>query len=334
MNNGKELKIIYGLFLPFIILIIAGCPGAGPALKGSGTSDTKGLVPTAMKIVQEGLADLDPRVRTNAIEVVATTGRTDLMPQVAQLLTNEFVPVRFAAALAVGDMKYAPAKSSLNQLIKSADENTTLADAYALYKLGDITKFSIITSQLASKNMDVRANAALLLGKSGNKDAISLLQQVMEAKDSDDKVRFQAAESLARLGDESIYQKLWTMILNVNADVRLVGVLAMGALGTEQARGALTTKLSDPVIEVRLAAAEELGKLGYPTGEPEVLDVFTTNLTARMDPAAAERVNSLAALAIGQIKTPSLTKYLPVLLNNGSKFVKLAAAKAGLLCQQ
>ena len=335
MNVAKRIKITYGLFLPLIIFVflIVGCPGSGPGFSGRQTADSKILVPGALKIVQAGLVDMDPRIRTNAIEVAATTGRTDIMPQVEQMLTDAFIPVRFAAALAVGDTKYSPAKNRLNQILKASDENTALAVSYALYKLGDKTKFSIMTSQLANKDMNVRANAVLLLGKAGNKEAIGPLQLVMEAKDSDDKVRFEAAESLARLGDNSIYPKLWTMVLSINADIRVLGVLAMGALGTEQARGALTTQLSDPVLEVRLIAAEQLGKLGYPTGEPEVLEVFAKNLTAKMDAIAAERVNSLAALAIGQIKTPSLTKYLPILLNNDSKFVKLAAAKAVLLYQ-
>jgi HEAT repeat protein len=36
----------------------------------------------------------------------------------------------------------------------------------------------------------------------------------------------------------------------------------------------------------------------------------------------------MTALAIGQIGTPNLTRYLPDLMENESKFVRLAAAKA------
>jgi HEAT repeat protein len=35
-------------------------------------------------------------------------------------------------------------------------------------------------------------------------------------------------------------------------------------------------------------------------------------------------------MAIGQIRTPSLTKFLPELLKDESKFVRIAAAKAVL----
>jgi HEAT repeat protein len=333
--NTPQIHRYNGLFalLIFFGCCIGGCSGTKTPLFSMQGDSIENLAGQAVKIVQAALEDVDPQVRTNAVEVVATTGTVDLMPRVEQLLADEFVPVRFAAALAIGDTRYAPAKIRLNQLLKASDENTALAAAYALYKLGDETKFSIVAERLKSKDTNVRANAVLLLGKCGSENGIPLLWRAMEAKDSDDKVRLQAAESLARLGDEKIYPKLWTIVLNINADVRILGVLAMGALGTEQAKGAITTQLSDQVLEVRLVAAGQLGKLGDKTGEPEVLEVFTKNLTGGMDRQGAERVNSLAAEAIGQIKTPELTKYLPKLVKNESKLVKLAAARAVLLCQ-
>jgi HEAT repeat protein len=106
----------------------------------------------------------------------------------------------------------------------------------------------------------------------------------------------------------------------------------MGALGTEQAKGALITMLDDGVLEVRLAAAEQLGKFQDPIGEAKVLEVFTKNLAVGLDREGVERVNVLTALAIGQIGTKSLTKYLPQLLKDESKFVRIAAAKAALQC--
>jgi HEAT repeat protein len=56
------------------------------------------------------------------------------------------------------------------------------------------------------------------------------------------------------------------------------------------------------------------------------------NLTAGLDKEELERVNTLTALAIGQIGTASVTKFLPQLLKNESKFVRIAAAKAVIQC--
>jgi HEAT repeat protein len=111
-----------------------------------------------------------------------------------------------------------------------------------------------------------------------------------------------------------------------------MGVRAMGTLGGGKARDILITKLDDDILEVRLAAAEQLGRLRDKTGEPEVLDVFEKNLTAGLEDQALERANVLTAMAIGRICTPTLTKYLPGLMKNKSKSVRIAAAKAVFLC--
>jgi hypothetical protein len=161
---------------------------------------------------------------------------------------------------------------------------------------------------------------------------LNVLKSVQDDKYSGDKVRFQVLEARARLGDEEVLQRLWAVVYSAYADDRILGIRAIGALGTPRARDILVTKLDDAVLEVRLAAAEQLGKLGDKTGEPEVLEVFEKNLAAGPDKQASERVNVLAALAIGQIRTPALTKYLPPLLKNESKYVRIAAAKAVFQC--
>ena len=87
--------------------------------------------------------------------------------------------------------------------------------------------------------------------------------------------------------------------------------------------------LDDNVVEVRLAAAEQLGKtFKDPVGEPVVLDVLKKNLTAGFEPQARDRINIRTILAIGRIGTPSLTAYLPNFLKDPSKNVRMAAAMA------
>jgi hypothetical protein len=122
------------------------------------------------------------------------------------------------------------------------------------------------------------------------------------------------------------------MLISAYADVRVSGVRAMGMLGTRKSREALISMLDDPILEVRLAAAAQLGKYGDDLGEPEVLDVFEKNLMTGLDGEAITRVNVLTSLAIGQICTPNLIKFLPNLLKNESKYVRIAAAKAVLQC--
>jgi HEAT repeat protein len=105
----------------------------------------------------------------------------------------------------------------------------------------------------------------------------------------------------------------------------------MGIFGTRQARDALITMLDDDVLEVRLAAAAQLGRLGDISGESVVLSVFDKGYSVSLDTETNQRIYVLTALAIGQIRTPKLTKFLPQLLINESKFVRIAAAKAVFL---
>ncbi len=292
------------------------------------------LVPEATRIVREGLADENPLIRVNATETVAVTKQIKLMPKVRRMLKDEFVPVRFVAALAVGDLEYSLAKSPVSQLLKDENENVRIAAAYALSKLGSADSLKLFRNAIVSDDQTVRANAALLLGKSGDKSDLTrqALWWTLGRPDSSDKVIFQTAEAIAMLGDERIYPKLWTMLISKYADVRVIGIRAMGALGTVEAKHALIRMLDDDILEVRLAAAERLGMLEDTIGEPEVLDVFTKNLAAGLDKKALEQVNVRTALAIGRIGTQRLIKYLPRLLKDESKSVRIAAAMAVFQC--
>jgi len=317
----------------FLVFMVSGC---NESLQRTtvplNTTSIDELTPEAVRIIREGLADDNPQIRASAIEAAAAAKRVELMPQVQRLLKDEFVPVRFSAALAIGDIGYHLAKSEVAQSLKDQNENVRIAAAYAMAKLGSSDSPELLRKAIASSDQTVRANAAALLGRSGDKSALKPLDWAMRDKDSSDKVRFQAAEAIAMLGDERIYPKLWTMLISAYADDRVIGVRAMGALGTAQAKNALITMLGDDILEVRLAAAERLGMLGNSTGEPEVLDVFTKNLTAGLDKGGLERVNVLTALAIGRIGTDALTKFLPQLLKDESKLVRIAAARAVFQC--
>ncbi len=321
------------LLVTFLMIIVFGCgeflqttPGD---LKGTNLSVSWSK---ALRIIQDALMDNDPLVRVHAIEVVASTRQLKLMPQVQRLMQDNYVPVRFATALAVGDAEYSPAKRSLNKLLKDKDANVIVAAAYAMVKLGSAEHIQILHKATTESDLKVRANAVLLLGKSNDLSSVQLLWNTMQDKSSDDRTVYQSAEALAMLGDKRIFQRLWTMLISVYADVRLMGVRAMGKLKTPEAKNALIRMLDDDVLEVRLVAAEQLGLFRDPIGEPKVLEVFEKKLTNGMDLQAVERTNVLTALAIGQIRTPALKKFLPQMLRNDSKFVRIAAAKAVFQC--
>jgi HEAT repeat protein len=321
------------LLVTFLMITVFGC---GDTLQTT-PGDLKGTDLSvswseALRIIQDALMDNDPLVRARAIEVVASTRQLKLMPQVQRLMQDNSVLVRFATALAVGDAAYSPGKRSLNKLLKDKDANVVVAAAYAMGKLGSSEHLQILRKAATDSDQMVRANAVLLLGKSGDQGSLQLLWNTMQDKNSDDKVAYQSAEAIATLGDKRIFPRLWTMLISAYHDVRTMGVIAMGKLKTPEAKNALIRMLDDDVLEVRLVAAEQLGLFRDPIGESKVLEVFKKNLTNGMDLQAVERTNVLTALAIGQIRTPALKKFLPQMLQNNSKFVRIAAAKAVFQC--
>ena len=333
--QGPHRPLVRTTILGLAMLLVFGCeeatrppqspPPAAPSPVVSGD-----LPAQARQIVLDGLADVDPQIRANAVEVVASTRDMGLMPRVQGLLADRVVPVKFAAAVAVGDLAYAPARDQVGSLLNDPNPNVQLAAFYAISRLGQPELYQEICKAVASDDQTVRANAALLLGKSGRKEAMRFLYWALQRDDSSDMVVLQAAEAVAMLGDQRIYRKLWTSLISKYADDRVIGIRAMGALGTDEAKSAIITMLDDPVPEVRLAAAEQLGKLGDFGGEAEVLAVFEKNLMADMDAQGQQRTKTLAALAIGEISAERPAKYLPQLLQDPSKFVRLAAAKAVL----
>jgi len=331
-QTRKFKKIFPAIILVSIVIFPAlfnfSCEQSKKGLQGRDITAMTNTQSEAIQIIGQALADSDPLVRVNAIEVVATTRQLNFMPRVQQLLQDVSMPVRFAATLAIGDMEYSPAKNLINRSLKDPDNNVIIAASYAMTRLGYPGYIEVLHKSITDTNQTVRANAAMLLGKSGDRGSLKLLYWALQDTKSDDRVVYQTAEAIAMLGDESIYPKLWAMLLSAYADVRVIGIRAMGTLGTKKAEDALITMLDDDVLEVRLAAAEQLGKLNNKIGEPEVLDVFRKNLTNQMDQQSRGRVYLMTAMAIGQIGTPSLTKYLPDMMKNESKFVRLAAAKA------
>ncbi len=326
--------VLWAAFIACSVIFVPGCneslQGRNPSRFNAGGVES--LKPQASRIIEEALADADPRIRANAIEVVASTDQIRLMHKVQKLLKDDFVPVRFNAAVAVGDTEYLLAKETVRNLLKDSDVNVKIAAAYALGKLWVPKSFEVVRRALNSKDRTVRANATLLVGKIGDRRAREVLFRTLRSEDSDARVRLQAVEALAKLGDERAYAKLWAMLISAYADDRVMGIAGMGALGTAQAKNALITLLSDDVLEVRLAAAEQLGMLGDKVGEPVVLDVFNKNLTAGLEREDRERVYVRTALAIGQIGTGTVTRFLGRLLGDESRLVRIAAAKAVFQC--
>ncbi|MBL7215893.1 MAG: HEAT repeat domain-containing protein [Phycisphaerae bacterium] len=320
-----------------LCISLAGCEnnqlglGSAPAVNGLAAKPIvriQTLKPQALAILKKGLGHENAYIRGHAVEVVAASNCREMMPEILTRLQDSSTAVRFAAASAIGDMRCFGYEKQVEMLLDDANENVQIAAAYALVRLNQPVYHAKIRQATQHSDQTVRANAVLLLGKLGNRDDLDLLYGVLYDADSLDKVRLQTVESIARLGDERIYRsKLWALLISKYADDRVMGIRGMGALGTSEARNAILTMLQDDVLEVKLAAAEQLGQLGDPRGEEEVYRYFQSG----PDLNQATMANNMAIMAIGRIDSALFKAYLPDALASQSEYIRLLAAQSVLL---
>ena len=315
----------------FISFLYAGCTQEQariPAASPEKPLQVQLLKPRAVIILENGLKGQDPYLRTQAVEVAVETRQKDMLPLITKLTTDPVVPVRFSATVGLGDMRCFSCENLIHKSLNDPDVNVRIAAAYSLVKLNKPQYLQQLQAAAKSSNQTVRANAALLLGKLGNRDNIRLLYEVLGAKDSSDKVRIQAVESIARLGDEQMYRsKLWALQISKFADDRVIGIQGMGALNTTESRDAIATMLQDDVPEVRLAAAKQLAQLGDNRGEKLVLEYFQTSPNLN----EAGVANGMAVMAIGYLKSNQLNFFLTKALDSQSPHIQLVAAQSVLI---
>lgn len=329
----------YGIGMLMVMVALSGCldqsarsqqslsrnAASAAPLPGA---DLTSLQKEALNVLQNGLKDSNAYIRSHAIEATVETQRKELMPLVIQLLNDPTVGVRFAAAAAAGDMLCAGCSRQVTALLKDENESVRIAAAYALTRIGQPEQAEAIRASLKSADETARANAALLLGKLGSPQDLPLLYQALNDPDSSEKVRMQAVESIARLGDEKMYRsKLWALQISKYADDRVMGIRGMGALNTSESRNAILTMLTDDVAEVRLAAAEQLARLGDKRGEEEIYNYLQT----QPDLNQGGMANSMAVMAIGRLDSARLNPWLARAIRSQSNYLRIVAAESALL---
>lgn len=265
----------------------------------------------------------DPVLRAQALEAMSKSRDPDAQDSIAKALADKDGLVRFAGAMAAGDLKLKPLYANLKVLANDADDNVKVAARYALFRLGDASLTQEI-AQLGQHPMaGVRRNAAMVLGLMENKSAAKVLHLMLKT-DTDPLVRLQAAESLWRLGDEEGLRVLVAGTVSEFASDQILAVLALAAPRDERVRQNLLGRLiadRDGMVwtELQLASARALGMIGADEGFQVALDGAT-----RTDP----RQRALAALALGDIGRTDGQSALSKLLRDDNAFVRIAAALA------
>ncbi|MFN4244134.1 MAG: HEAT repeat domain-containing protein [Tepidisphaerales bacterium] len=274
----------------------------------------------ARQIIEDFAVSPDsPIRRANAIEA-AEKGlpREQAAPLVVRGLADPAPVVRFAAAVAAGDLKLLDVRPTLYKLAYDTDPQVRLAARYGLHKLGDSTLTQEMLLGLRDERPEVRSNTVMLLGMLGEPSAIPPLRRL--AGDRNPTVRLQLYEALWRLGDRNAANELVIFTLSRFPDEQVVALIALAQPRNprvlEHIRGWM---VDDNFPEVPLAAARAAGMLGSDEGYGTAVQFLRAN-----DP----RQRIMAAMALGDIGRIDAQSRLRPLLADPDPDVRLAAAAA------
>ncbi|MBN1845809.1 MAG: HEAT repeat domain-containing protein [Sedimentisphaerales bacterium] len=325
----RILFALTGAVLP----VVGGCQNGALPLSGL-PLDHRALRARAGEVIQAASVSDDALLRCHALETLA---RCPKDPQAAKGilagLADPAAAVRFAAAVAAGDLPLPAARKKLERLLWDADPSVKLAAAYGLEKMGDTRFTDWYNGALAGDDPRLQAQACLLLGKlpdvPSRPNSRRMLWQVLRQSDQRPLVKLQAAEALARLGDQTVLNKLLAFAGSGYADDRLLAISGLELLGGPNAFAMLVTLADDTQLEVRLGAIRALAD------RAEDKDVaLVRQAIGHTDPAgdanATTRVRALAALALGRVGRRDDGNLLYEALSDPSAYVRAAAARGTL----
>jgi len=314
------------------LIVINGC-ATPPA--GRTRVHRVALKHRALEVLEAAiLYPYNPIVRVEAVEAIASCECPEGVPWVRTALLDEHPAVRFAACTALGDLGDSSSLKSIRKLLADEDANVQAAAVYALHRLGDHSQTGRLSTLLLEYgDVTVRRNAALLLGKLGEKSAIKILAKGMG--DADEGVRHHALEAMARLGNDEACNEL---VFLSNSGVGSLEVFAIHALArtgrrdfVEPFRYKLTTSKH---LEVRLAAALGLERLGHHGGFGFALRSLRGRRPLNKDPkdpvkGQILRGRQMAASVLGAARqTEGLSVLVELMADDSDPRIQVSGAQA------
>ncbi|HZN67135.1 MAG TPA: HEAT repeat domain-containing protein [Tepidisphaeraceae bacterium] len=281
------------------------------------------LVEAARKELAAAAADKDETRRANALEVMRLSPDEGSRKAILEALGDREPVVRFAAAMAAGELRLAEAKPRLAELVDDAVTNVRVAAIFALHRQGDMSRSHELEQTAQDPDPSVRGNTALVLGLLGEKSAMNGPRSILHVlrKDPHAAVRQQAYEAMWRLGDRSVVDELVGLTVSRYADDQMMGLLALVGPKSPSVADHVRTGLTSDHFEVSLVAARAMGMLGSDEGYGVALKGARSN---------DARHRFLAAFAFGAIGRSDAQPLLATLIKDRDPRVRIAAAGAVL----
>jgi HEAT repeat protein len=230
-----------------------------------------GDIPTAQsaEMLVGELADTDARIRANALEALKKIGQPAAEPLIQSLKRDE-ISIRINSVMLLGEIGGKPAVEPLIGMLKFHSDDLELdsirlrlESATALGKLGDLSAGQALINALRDTSPQVRERAALALQKLGPAVADQLIKVLM---DENLNVRVNAAMILGEIRDAgSVEPLIQALLVDMAEDkswlFRVEAAKALGRIRDPRAIESLNMLLSDRVSHVRDMAAWAINEI-------------------------------------------------------------------------
>jgi len=334
-------------------MVVPGCGLLGPGTRTyEMTSDPAVARSRALATLYRAADDPNELTRAKAVEAMVDVLGERAGDVYIRSLDDPAPNVRFAAAVAVGDLRYGPARQRMLAMarfkVPRAERHWSVycAVIYALHRLGHTEHTGELGKLISHEGAIVRASAAMVMGRLGQRSAIVPLRTLYDASDEDDEdeiaVRLQALESMARLGDGRSMTALESHARKPFPVAKLVALRALGELGSPRTALVLRSivESEDHQPQARVLAAGSMARLSAVTdyaynlcltsaGDPD--GVMREALGEAYGPSTAgpemiAMLRRLAAISLGWMKRRHAVDVLVGLLDNSDGGVRVAAA--------
>jgi HEAT repeat protein len=270
------------------------------------------------ELLSDANAD-DPVLRSNSIEAISKALPDEAMPIILKALNDPEPEVRFAAAMAAGELRIKSLHQPLLILRGDSDARVVVSSLFALHRIGDTRYSHDLEKYARDSDQYVRADVAMAIGLLGEPSGVVVVAAMQT--DYAPTVRLQADAAMWQLGDMRGLTALVGDCVSQYPDDQIIGVLGLAAPRDQRVIQHVRTMLTADYLEVQLAAARAMGELGSDEGY-QIAALATTS----KDP----RQRFLAAMALGAIGRSDAQSRLRPLLSDEATSVRIGAALAVL----
>lgn len=290
----------------------------------------------AAGVVRAGLADKNLGVRFAAAYAAGRWGIGDVVPSVERLLRDPSADVRAAALYALKKNGVEVDLTPLASMLESGEVRLRRNAAMILGDLGDASATGMLNAAaksakqpgMPSEQRITRLIIAEALVKLGDPEAIHAIRAALfPATDRDVEAAVSAAQSLGLLKDRDSVGELVNRIeYRVTPEAQEKAVAPGGGGGEGSGGGAMSARDAAKYpyampAELRLAAAQALGRMGYREGSRVAEQYWRA-------PRAVWRAQ--AAMVLGETAGIGELPVLEAMMRDESAVVRVSACSAGL----